>query len=86
MSAAPEEAREFAATFRSLLEWVHATTAVGEGSEAVARLREYLGPDRAERSVVARELPSYEQVNLQAALESPTPSRCTGRSTPCGRS
>jgi len=69
MSAAPEEAREFAFAFRSFMEWVHATTAVGEGSEAVARIREHLGPDRAERSVVARELPSYEQVNLQAALD-----------------
>lgn len=69
MSAAPEEAREFALVFRSFLEWVHATTAVGAGNEAVARLREHLGPERVERSVVARELPSYEQVNLQVAVD-----------------
>lgn len=69
MSAAPEDAPAFAVAFRSFLEWVHSGAGGGEGSEVVARLRDHLGPDRAERSVVARELPPYEQVNLQVALD-----------------
>lgn len=68
MSSAPEEAREFAAAFRSFLEWVHSTASVGSSGEVVARLRAHLGPDRVQRSVVTRELPPYEQVNLQVAL------------------
>jgi cell division protease FtsH len=62
-----DEAREFAAAFRSFLDWVHAErwTTRNEVSELVV---EFLGGDRAGHSVVARELPPYEQVNLQAAL------------------
>lgn len=69
MSAAPDEAREFGAAFRSFLRWVHTDEGVGPRNEVVARVRDHLGPERAERSVVTRELPPFEQVNLQVALD-----------------
>ena len=69
MAAGPsdEEARSFAATFRSFLEWVHSAGA-GSSSEVVELVNAWLGQDGATQSVVSRELPPFEQVNLQTAL------------------
>jgi hypothetical protein len=68
--ASESEAREFAASFRSLLEWVHSEAArAREPGEVVALVGDYLGEDAAAQSVVARSLPVFEHVNLQTALD-----------------
>jgi len=66
---APEaQAREFAAAFRSFLDWIH--TSEREGRNEVSDLvGGFLGPDGAAHSVVTRELPPFEHVNLQTALD-----------------
>jgi hypothetical protein len=66
--ASEAEAREFAAAFRALLAWVHAPDA-GERNEVAALVREVLGEAGAEHSVVTRQLPPFEHVNLQTALD-----------------
>ena len=64
---APEQqAREFAAAFRTFLEWIH--TSFGEENEVSALVRGSLDPGGAGHSVVSRELAPFEQVNLQTAL------------------
>ncbi len=69
MPDAPDsQAREFAAAFRAFLEWVHATAAADD-NEVAALVREYLGPDGARHSVVTRDLPAFEHVNLQTAVD-----------------
>jgi hypothetical protein len=66
---APEhQAREFAAAFRAFLEWVH-SPATGQSNEVSALVRDFLGPDGAHHSVVTRELPPFEHVNLQTAID-----------------
>ena len=53
---APEaDAREFAAQFRSFLEWIHSTNRE-EHSEVSTLVGGFLGPDGAAQSVVTREL------------------------------
>ncbi|PRY47436.1 ATPase family protein associated with various cellular activities (AAA) [Geodermatophilus tzadiensis] len=66
--ASETEAREFAAGLRSLLEWLH-VPGQGARNEVVALVRETLGPAGLDQSVVARELPPFEHVNLQTALD-----------------
>ena len=67
--ASGSEAREFAAAFRSFLEWVHSDDATGrEGNEVVALVAAHLGEDGSGRSVVTRSLAPFEHVNLQTAL------------------
>ncbi len=66
--ASDAEAREFAAGLRALLEWVHAPVA-GARNEVAALVQDALGPTGLEQSVVARQLPPFEQVNLQTALD-----------------
>src|ERR1700678_3918313 len=66
---APEaEAREFAAQFRSFLDWIHAANRE-DRSEISTLVGGFLGRDGAAESVVTRELASFEHVNLQAALD-----------------
>jgi ATPase family associated with various cellular activities (AAA) len=65
--ASESEAQEFAAAFRSFLEWVH-SDAAAERNEVVALVGDYLGEDAAGLSVVTRDLPPFEHVNLQTAL------------------
>ena len=65
--ASESEAREFAAAFRSFLEWVHSDHI--EHNDVIALLRDYLGEGASEQSVVTRTLPPFEQVNLQTALD-----------------
>ncbi|WP_147331999.1 AAA family ATPase [Geodermatophilus marinus] len=75
-AAGPAEQREFAAGLRALLEWLQAPVG-GTRNEVVALVQDTLGPAGLERSVVARQLPLFEQVNLQAALDAWT--RADGR-------
>ncbi len=65
--ASDAEAREFAAAFRSLLEWVHAPE-TGARNEVAALVQRMLGDAGTAESVVTRQLPPFEQVNLQTAL------------------
>jgi DNA polymerase III delta prime subunit len=70
MAASDEEAREFARALRAVLEWVHSPQATGDGGNEVVRLvREWLGQDGLAHSVVRRDLPPFEHVNLQVALD-----------------
>ncbi|HEX8095113.1 AAA family ATPase [Jatrophihabitans sp.] len=64
------EARAFGAAFRSFLDWVHSAAAgAGAGNEVVALASGWLGADGAGQSVVSRDLPPFEHVNLQTALD-----------------
>jgi hypothetical protein len=67
--APDHEAREFAAAFRGFLDWVHSTAGDAEGNEVSALVRDFLGPDGAHHSVVTRDLPPFEHVNLQTAID-----------------
>jgi DNA polymerase III delta prime subunit len=65
-----DQAREFAAAFRGFLEWIHSPAAgVGEANEVATLVRDFLGPDGRHHSVVTRELPPFEHVNLQTAVD-----------------
>ena len=64
-----DEARAFAAAFRSFLDWVHADGARAGRNEVVTLVGDFLGPDGPAHSVVTRTLPVFEQVNLQTALD-----------------
>jgi hypothetical protein len=65
--ASDVEARQLAAAFRSLLEWVHAPEG-GARNEVAALVQGVLGEAGTAESVVTRQLPPFEQVNLQTAL------------------
>ena len=66
---APDEAaREFGVAFRRFLDWIHGPESI-EANEVSALVRDYLGPDGGQHSVVTRELPPFEHVNLQTALD-----------------
>ena len=66
---APEDqARDFAAAFRGFLDWVH-SVAGREDNEVSVLVRDFLGPDGVHHSVVTRELPPFEHVNLQTAVD-----------------
>ena len=66
---APEaQAREFAAAFRSFLDWIHSSDHE-ERNEVATLVGGFLGSDGAAHSVVTRELPPFEHVNLQTALD-----------------
>jgi hypothetical protein len=62
------EAREFAAAFLSFLNWVHASDRE-ERNQVAALVVGFLGPDGAAHSVVSRQLPVFEHVNVQTALD-----------------
>ena len=63
------EARALAATLRRFLEWVHRDDGPGADNEVVRLLRDHLGGARSATSVVSRDLPVFEHVNLQASLD-----------------
>jgi hypothetical protein len=65
--ASDDEAREFAAAFRSFLNWVQSEDGQ-DRNEVVALIQDYLGSDGCTHSVVSRPLPVFEHVNLQTAL------------------
>jgi hypothetical protein len=65
---APEaEARAFAASFRSFLDWIH-TADADQRNEVAVLVADFLGSDGADHSVVSRDLPVFEHVNLQTAI------------------
>ena len=66
--APDSQAREFAAAFRSFLDWIH-STAADRDNEGSALVRDFLGPDGMHHSVVSRELLPFEHVNLQTAAD-----------------
>ncbi|MGI9093351.1 MAG: AAA family ATPase [Mycobacteriales bacterium] len=66
--ATEDEARRFARDFRAFLEWVHANASSGSANEVVALVAGYLGEAGRAESVVRRELPPFDHVNLQTAL------------------
>jgi hypothetical protein len=66
--APDDQAREFAAAFRGFLDWVHSTTN-RDDNEVSALVRDFLGSDGRQHSVVSRELPAFEHVNLQTAID-----------------
>ena len=69
-SASPEEAREFARAFSQFLSWVHQQEEPHDaGTYARGYVREYLSPEALALSVVTRELPPFEHVNVQVALD-----------------
>lgn len=64
------EALAFAASFRRFLEGVHTPDAgVGHGNPVAALVAEILGEHGRAESVVNRELPPFEHVNLQTAAD-----------------
>ena len=67
--ASDSEAREFAAGFRALLEWVGSDALGGDRNEPAALVGDFLGAEASERSVVTRSLAPFEHVNLQTALD-----------------
>ena len=67
--APDDQAREFAAAFRGFLEWIHSRRRRREGNEVSVLVRDFLGPDGVHHSVVTRELPPFEHVNLQTAVD-----------------
>jgi len=69
MSADHEEARDFARAFRAFLRWVHQDDGSAAGNAVVALVRDHLGESGLTRSVVTRDLATFEHVNLQVALD-----------------
>src|SRR5919206_3937146 len=67
--ASEAEARSLAAAFRALVAWAHASENLGERNEVAALVRDVLGEAGEAESVVTRELPPFEHVNLQTALD-----------------
>ena len=66
--AADDAAREFAAAFRRFLDWVQGPGSA-EANEVTTLVRDSLGTHGTQHSVVTRELPPFEHVNLQTALD-----------------
>ena len=65
-----QEPREFAKAFRRFLDWVHSTPDWGAPENEVSALvSDHLGAEGRRYSVLTRELPRYEHVNLQTALD-----------------
>ncbi|MGI8867747.1 MAG: AAA family ATPase [Mycobacteriales bacterium] len=68
--ASEQESREFAAAFRSFLEWVHSDrNDTDDRNEVVALVQDFLGVDGQALSVVSRQLPVFDHVNLQTAVD-----------------
>ena len=66
--ATPEEARAFARAFLGFLGWLHQDDGAGRSNPVVELVRNHLGAG-VESPVVGVELPPFEQVNLQVALD-----------------
>jgi cell division protease FtsH len=64
-----KQARGFAVEFRRFLNWVYAVADAEQGNEVSELVRGYLGPEGTQHSVVNRDLPSFEYVNLQTAID-----------------
>jgi hypothetical protein len=71
LAAMPEsapEAQEFAKAYRTFLDWINSTYR-DDRNEVSNLVRDFLGQDAAAHSVISRELPVFEHVNLQTALD-----------------
>ena len=66
--APDSQAREFAVAFRGFLDWIH-SAAAEQDNEVSVLVRDFLGPDGTHHSVVTRDLPPFEHVNLQTAID-----------------
>ena len=66
--ATADQAQAFAQAFRSFLGWIHADPGDGERNPVVALVRGHLG-DAVDRSILGNELPVFEHVNLQVAVD-----------------
>jgi hypothetical protein len=64
-----DEGRALAASLRRFLEWVHHEDGARTDNEVVRLLRDHLAGEQGASSVVTRDLPVFEHVNLQAALD-----------------
>jgi hypothetical protein len=63
-------ASEFAAAFSAFLNWIHQSDPEsGERNPVAALVADFLGPEGAAHSVVSRDLPLFEHVNLQTAVD-----------------
>ena len=83
MTASEDEARQFTAAFRAMLEWVHGPQALGgSGNEVVRLVRDWVGPDGLAHSVVRRDLAPFEHVNLQVAIDAWTTEPGRGTAQP----
>jgi hypothetical protein len=69
VAADDDEARAFAETFRRFLEWVHDDSGSTGSNEVVDLLQAHLGPEGRAASVLTRDLPVFDHVNLQVALD-----------------
>ena len=70
VAASDDEGRRIASALLGFLEWVHRTGPGASGAmEVVDLVRAHVGPDRARRSVVTRNVPVLDHVNLQMALD-----------------
>jgi cell division protease FtsH len=65
--ATDEEARAFARAFLRFLSWVHDDPGDAQRNPVVALVRAHLG-DAVDRSILGNELPVFEHVNLQVAV------------------
>jgi len=63
-----DEARDFARSVQQFLEWVHDRPSSRQGNPVVERVQQHLSDAAREHSVVSRELPPFEHVNVQVAL------------------
>ena len=68
--ASEAEAREFGAAFSAFLNWIHESDRESSKRNPVAAVvADFLGPEASAHSVVTRDLPPFEHVNLQTAID-----------------
>jgi hypothetical protein len=68
--ASEAEAREFGAAFSAFLNWIHESDREsGKRNPVAALVADFLGPEASAHSVVSRDLPPFEHVNLQTAVD-----------------
>jgi len=68
--ASEAEAREFGAAFSAFLNWIHESDREsGKRNPVAALVADFLGPEASAHSVVSRDLPPFEHVNLQTAID-----------------
>ena len=65
----PQSVQSFAESFRGLLEWAQRGAPTPSDDEVGALVRGHLGESGRAASVVGRDVPLFEQVNLQVALD-----------------
>src|SRR5690242_19498543 len=66
--ASEDEARQFAAAFRSFLNWVHSPAGEEYRNEVSRYVQDYLGAEGRRESVVTKHFSLFEHVNIQSAI------------------